>query len=348
MSQEASDSVNSDLNKKKKSNLVPNLCIIAIAGALLFLLYYHFIQPYFSDKTIDKYREMYYSTTEVAAETQTVAESDKQTDESIEGDTETAAEAATKEVKVSKNFSALVEYNPDIRGWVTIPGTNIDYPVVQATEEKTDYYLTHNVDGEVDKNGTVFIDYRTPITETSKAIFVNGHNMKSTGLMFHELVRYKNLDFYCENPVITFDTLYGDSEWKVFSLIKTNNDERQGERFNFYRSSFDSDEDFMEFVYQLKVRSIFECPVDINEDDTLLMLSTCTYEMNDMRFVVVARKLRDGESADIDTSRAYVREAVLYPDGWYLKYPKAVRPVITSFKDSYAAGEIDWYSGRLY
>lgn len=318
-------------NNKKKTISV--ICVILIAGALLFLLYYHVIQPYLSEKATDRYRNLYHG------ETEAIDTSEGQTVEEV------STEIVTPDNE--ERFAALINYNSDIKGWITVPGTNIDYPVVYAAEDKTEYYLTHNIDGEEDKNGALFIDYRTKLTPDSKVVLINGHNMKSTGLMFHELKEYKTLSFYQDYPVFTFDTLYGDGEYKIIALIKTNNNENHGERFNFYRTDFADDTEFMEYVYQLKLRSMFECPVTINENDSILLLATCTWDMDDMRFIVAARKVREGEDASVDTSAAFKKEAVLYPDAWYEKYG-GVRPDVTSFIEAYNKGEITWYDGRIF
>lgn len=330
------------VTNKPKKKTVSVICILVIAGALLFLLYYHVIQPYLSERATDKYRDLYH-----AEEITTEAEVENVTQESDES--QMSEEVSTEAVKPdnAERFAALINYNNDIRGWITVPGTNIDYPVVFATEDKTDYYLTHNVDGEEDKNGALFIDYRTELTENSKVVLINGHNMKSTGLMFHELKEYKTLSFYQENPVFTFDTVYGDGEYKIISLIKTNNNESHGERFNFYKTDFADDTEFMEYVYQLKLRSMFECPVNVNEDDSLLLLATCTWDMDDMRFIVVARKVREGEDTTVDTALAFKRDAVLYPDAWYDRYG-GTRPNVTSFTEAHNAGEITWYDGKIF
>ncbi len=326
--------------KKSGKRAVSIICVLVIVGALLFLLYYHVIQPYLSERATDKYRDLYHS-----GELSTESSSEDSTEDTVEG--ETVAEESTEKPDNAERFEALINYNSDIRGWITVPGTNIDYPVVFATEDKTDYYLTHNVDGTEDKNGALFIDYRTELTPDSKVVVINGHNMKSTGLMFHELKEFKTLSFYQEYPTFTFDTLYGDGEYKIISLIKTNNNESHGERFNFYKSNFADDAEFMEYVYQLKMRSMFECPVTVNEDDSLLLLATCTWDMDDMRFIVVARKVREGEAASVDTSLAYKKDAVLYPDAWYDKYG-GTRPNVTSFTEAYNAGEITWYDGQIF
>lgn len=323
----------SDSKQRKRSRYISIFCILLILGAALFLLYYHFIQPYLSEQATHRYRDIYHELGD-------------------NGSKHTASgQPADDSEQVSENpvsiWEELTTYNADICGWLTIPNTNIDYPVVQASDEDaSDYYLTHNLDGSEDKNGSLFIDYRTPLRSDSRSTTINGHNMKSTGLMFQQLSSYDDLAFYKDNPVITFNTPQEDAQWKIFAMIKTNNNEKHGSRFDYFRDDFASDEDFMEFVYELQLRSMYACPVTVNENDAILILSTCTYEMNDMRFLVAARKLRSGESAEVDTDDAYVKDEVLYPDAWYDIYG-GTRPEVTSFQEAYQTGSLAWYDGTL-
>lgn len=328
-----------------KHKSISIICIILLVCSLLFLSYYHVLQPYFSEKSTDTYRELYHTAKDTSSDFEV-----SQTPDAEAGSATTMNEAlddAQATAALTGKFDTLRVQNKDICGWLTIPGTNIDYPVVSATKENTDYYLSHNIDGKDDKNGSLFIDYRTELTTSSKALVINGHNMKSTGLMFHELTKYNKLDFYQQNPTFTFDTIYDDGTWKIFSVFKTNNNANHGERFNYFRDEFDSDTDFLDYVYELELRSIYQCPVDINEDDSLLLLSTCTYEMDDMRLVIAARKLREAESEIVDTTLASTKSAILYPDAWYEQYG-GTRPEATSFAVAYSGGEITWYDGNIF
>lgn len=306
-------------------------CILTIICCLVFLGYRHILQPYAFKRNMDSYQEFYYSSDEpdsVPSEHYTVIDNSHQ-------------------FPNQNKFTALLEQNSDVCGWITIPGTNIDYPVVSATSNTTEHYLTHNFDGEPDRNGTLFLDYRTALYPNTKSLVINGHNMISTGLMFHELEKYKKMDFYQENPTFIFDTLYGDGQWKIFSVFLTNNKEKHGQRFNYFRNNFSSDEEFLDFIYQLQLRSLYDCPVMLNEQDQLLLLSTCTDEMSDMRLVIAARKTRSTEESTVETSLASIKKGVLYPDAWYDLYG-GTRPSVTSFTESYSVGEITWYDGYFF
>lgn len=242
------------------------------------------------------------------------------------------------------DFSKLLEVNPDTVGWLTVPNTNIDYVVVKPSEDKDpEYYLYRDFYGNDSKYGTVFMDYRS--TLDSKNLILHGHHMQD-GRMFANLRLFDDdLDFYKSNPTFTFNTIYEKSKWKIISVFKTNTLENQGKFFNYLRGDFDSDYDFLNFVYMLRVRSLYDCPVDVNENDTLVTLSTCAYDFQDFRLIVVARKVRDGESEDVDVSKADYNSNPLYPDVWYNTYGGSA-PKVTSFQDAFNKGEIKWYDGK--
>ena len=91
-----------------------------------------------------------------------------------------------------------------------------------------------------------------------------------------------------------------DGKYKIISVFKTNTLSSQGEFFNYLRCcDFQNDKDFMNYVYNVRIRSLINCPVTVNEDDELITLSTCSYEFTNFRTVVVARKVRIGEEAKV-------------------------------------------------
>ena len=107
---------------------------------------------------------------------------------------------------------------------------------------------------------------------------------------------------------------------------------------------FQNEKDFMNYVYNVRIRSMVNCPVDVNEDDSLITLSTCSYEYTDFRTVIVARKVRNGESAKVDVSQASSNNNAVWPQIYYDRNG-GTRPKVTDFCTAYDAGQIDWYSG---
>lgn len=218
------------------------------------------------------------------------------------------------------NLAALKKVNPDIAGWITVPHTNIDLPVLQAGEDRPDFYLSHDYGGSRSAYGSVYADYRAPLTDpNSKCAVLYGHSL-ACGRMFTQLDRYKSLDFYRTAPVFSLQTAGGTTRWEVFAVFVANTLPEQGEPFRYGRFSFADDSDFLNFVYQMRIRSVYNTGVSVGAGDRILLLSTCSYEFLDFREVVAAREVRPGESGTVWTARAAYNPKTLYPDCWYRKY----------------------------
>lgn len=264
-----------------------------------------------------------------------------------EGENKGAQEGGT-EVK-TKDWDALKKINKDIVGWLKLDNTVIDYPVLRDKDdnENYQYYLNHNYKKDYSGYGSVFVDYRCTKGTNSKNVVLHAHHMRD-GSMFENLMKYGitagDFDFYKKTPTITFDTPDGDATYKIISVFKTNTLSSHGDFFNYMIGDFNSDSEFMNFVYNVRVRSFFNCPVSVNQDDTLLTLSTCSYEFSDFRTVVVARKVRIGEDAKVDVSKASLNPNPVWPQVYYSSNG-GKRPKVTTFKTAYKAGEIDWYDG---
>lgn len=239
-------------------------------------------------------------------------------------------------------FQKLLEKNNEVKGWISIPGTNINYPVLQSSKEYPDYYLTRNIEKEEDRFGSIYLDICSDIDKPSKCLLLHGHNMTSTGTMFHELMKYKDLDFLKENPIIQFDTLYEEGRYKVFAVFKTNGSSAKEDLFDYQRGDFQNDFDFLNFIYQITLRSIFSLPVMLKEEDELLLLSTCSYELPNYRTVIASRKLRENEPEEYDTTLVKKNNTPLYPDSWYQQYG-GVAPVYKSLKEALKYGTLLWY-----
>ncbi len=216
-------------------------------------------------------------------------------------------------------FDSLYQINQDIKGWITVPGTTVNYPVLQASDN--DYYLHRNIYRNYDINGVPFLDYRNVIEngEQSDNMVIYGHHMNFDGV-FGVLEHYNDLDFYKEHPTITFDSVYQDMQWKVvagFYAATTEQDEG-GPVFDYQNYIDLSDRArYDEFVNQITSRSVVDTGVDVRYGDHFLTLSTCTNEFSDGRFVIVARQVRDGEDAGVDVSAATYNPNPVYPAVWH-------------------------------
>lgn len=252
--------------------------------------------------------------------------------------------------KSKQNWKALKKINEEIVGWITIDDTKIDYPVLEhkGDNASSQYYLNHTYKKTYSTYGSIFVDYRSVDSVNSKNVILHGHNMQD-GSMFKGLVGYGDLegdlDFYKEHPIIEFNTPDGDAQWKIISVFKTNTLYAHGEFFNYMQGEFLSDAEFMNFVYNCRIRSLINCPVMVNEDDQLLTLSTCSYEFSNWRTVVVARKLREGEKAEVNVEIATLNQNPVFPDVYY-QSKGGERPTVLTFKKANAKGLVNWYDGE--
>ena len=246
------------------------------------------------------------------------------------------------------DFNGLLSQNPDTVGWVSIPNSVVDYPVVQGPNDaylvsqgQDPYYLCRDFYHNDILSGSIFLDYRSALD--SKNLLLHGHHMMN-GSMFATVIGYNSFSFYQMSPVVTFNSLYEKSKWKIIAVCKTNTLEWQGPYFDYLRGDFGSEYDFLNFIYQIRLRSIYNCPVTVNEYDTIITMSTCAYDMEDFRMFIVARKVREGEDSTVNVGRATINPNPLYPDAWY-SYYGGVRPEVTSFQDALNKKKINWYDG---
>lgn len=250
--------------------------------------------------------------------------------------------------EIYANLQDYYASNHDTVGWVAVPNTLINYVVLKSPKDITNaaynedpYYLTRDFYGNYYFNGSIFMDFRSDIS--SKNMLLHGHSM-ADGSMFAGVLNFDNLDFYKYAPTVSFNTLKENAKWKIIAVIKVNTNEYHGTPYYYLRSSFGSDYDFLNYVYEIRQRSVIDCPVTVNENDTLVTLSTCAYDFDGFRQVIIARKVRPGESTEVKVGKAKYNPNPLYPDVWY-SYYGGTKPVTTSFQDALNKKQITWYDG---
>lgn len=265
------------------------ICFILCAG---YLVKYYVIEPY-KNKTV--------------AETPSIDESDTQT-----------TVMANKSKHILAKYKDLLEKNKDFVGILKIPLLDQeDMKVVQCDNNET--YLTQNFNGEYSNYGTLFVDYRNKIDSYDTNTIIYGHKMRD-GQIFGHLNYYKDIENYKEYPTVKFNTIYEDGTWKIFAAFIANiyDSQDNGYTFPYLTVNFPSDEKFTEFIADVKQRSYYtNDSVDIKPGDKILTLSTCCYEFEDSRFVVMARRVRDGEDDSVDVSKAKINNNQKFPQAWY-------------------------------
>ena len=197
---------------------------------------------------------------------------------------------------VVPNFSKLLQENEDTVGWIHLPGSPINYPVVQA--EDNDFYLRRNFYRQEARSGSIFMDYTNQIAPLSRNVTLYGHNMRMSGqTMLSDLLGFEERERFDKYPYIQFDTLNGSGTWQIFSVFVY--DVREIEKYNYTQANFASEEDFLAFAEHAKSLSMYDTGVEIGPGDHLLTLSTCTqsYREDNERFVVMA-VLKEGALKD--------------------------------------------------
>ena len=219
------------------------------------------------------------------------------------------ADGAQEAPSVAADLADAYAQNDDLVGWLKA-GEGIDLPVVQSDNT---YYLDHGFTGEEDRNGTLFLNMNNQLFPPDDVLLIHGHNMKD-GSMFGTLPKFERYDYAKEHPLVTFQTIY-DEEPVYYVPVSVFNasmlpdhsryfditqivfpDDEAGEVTD--SSTFRQSSAFKAYLDELRAVSLWESPVDVNVDDKLLMLITCSYDLEDGRLMVVCRRLRDGETPE--------------------------------------------------
>lgn len=192
--------------------------------------------------------------------------------------------------QILPEYQALYEKNSDLAGWLTVEGTGIDYPVLQAVAQSSDFYLNHDFNGKEDINGSLFLDFRNNLQEPNDNMIIYGHNMKS-GMMFGELKQYLEPSFWREHKKITFNTIYEKAEYEIVAVCLSKVAEDGAGNFKYYDFiEAGSKKAFRQFVKNIKELNIMDEKLELSYGDKLLTLSTCNSYTEDGRLFLVAKK----------------------------------------------------------
>lgn len=183
-------------------------------------------------------------------------------------------------------YDALWQENHDLAGWLRIPGTDVDLPVMNNPADP-EFYLRRAFDGSRATSGCLFLNegYRPD----GNFAIIYGHNMNN-GTMFGELDQYRSADYAKEHPTVCFDTLTEEREYTVLAAFN-GKVYRQNDTgvFRYYQyRNFDDEAEFDEFLSQVRRIALYDTGVETHYGDQIVVLSTCSYHQKNGRFVVVA------------------------------------------------------------
>lgn len=252
------------MRRKKNKRYKKVILNIIIYMILIFVLIYSGIKifKWYKDKTNNnKIAEQIKST---------VIVEDKNEDENKE--------------EYTVDFNKLKEQNNETVAWIKVNNTNVEYPVVRATNNS--FYLNHSFDKSKNSAGWILADYKNKFDNTDKNIVIYGHNMRDDS-MFGSLKNILNSDWY-NNEENTNIALYTENEkyiYKVFSIYKIESEDY------YIKTEFSNDNEFEKFIKTLKKRSIKNFNIDISKEDSILTLSTCANN-NKYRVVLHSKKIK--------------------------------------------------------
>lgn len=198
--------------------------------------------------------------------------------ENQEGDTE---------AKIKK-YKDVYSQNSDMVGWIRVSDTRIDYPVMHNKQSNA-YYLHRNIAKEYSSSGIPFMDYQCRGDGTDDNTIIYAHNMRN-GSMFHDLLKYGDKNFYNTHKIIEFDTLKSFNKYEIFAVIRTKvGSEKEFKYYDFINAKTPAE--FDKFISKCIRLSLYKTNVIPRYGENLLTLSTCSYNTDNERFVVFAKKL---------------------------------------------------------
>ncbi len=250
--------------KNKKRNIIKIIISIILAIAVLLASYFGYewvFQPMQKTMVYNNIRELYGQTWEKLPE------------------------------NMLYKFGRLYQTNRDLFGWLQIPETSINYPVVSNENSTRSYYETHLFDGSANNYGTLYTN-ATLKEDFVRNIVVYGKDVED-GEMLSDIKKYLDIDHYKKAPTFTFDTIYSESRWKIFSVFNVSDSNRE----NYTKTYFFEDSDYLEYLKLLKKVSIISTGIDVNANDQIVTLALNTVGKD---VFVVARKVRNGESPLVD------------------------------------------------
>lgn len=185
-------------------------------------------------------------------------------------------------------YAALYERNSDLVGWISVPGTRIDYPVMQSAEPG--YYLRRSFGKRRANHGSIYVWEKADVFAHSDNVTLFGHRMND-GTMFYDLLNYANEAFWREHSTFQFNTLEEKGEYEIFAAFRTSGTSGEGFGYHTFVDSV-SDKDFDLFVHTCRQLSLYDTGITPRYGDKLVTLSTCDYALENGRMVVVGRRVK--------------------------------------------------------
>ena len=203
------------------------------------------------------------------------------------------------------SFEELLAINTDVVAWLSVPGADIDLPVVQSHDN--DFYLYRDLHRRPSRHGNPFFDFRNRVRSTpmSTNLIIYGHHMRD-GSIFSRLPRFRQADAVRRNPLITLTLVNGEEmQFLIFGSVIVNG-RLEHDNFHQFRANtphFPTQANFDGFIRAVRQRSLVEVDIDVEWGDYLITLQTCIYDFPDAFLFVFGRRVRPGESATLSSNQ---------------------------------------------
>ena len=191
----------------------------------------------------------------------------------------TTEDLHTLYTRMLPSLEALKKVNSSAFGWIKVEGTRVDYPVVRSPQGNNDYYLTHALDLTYSDSGSIFMDFSNNTNlSKNRNTCIYGHNMND-GTMFQTIMNFRTIGQFRNGSiyVYTADGIFVYTPFSVYDAVPTD---------SFFRVDFGSDEEFSDFLTDIRSKSIFRSTTVPKSTDKIVTLITCTNTIVDKRFVV--------------------------------------------------------------
>lgn len=192
--------------------------------------------------------------------------------------------------EVFKTIIDLQKENTDVKGWIKINDTNINYPLLQGLDN--DYYLNRNYQKEYSSYGSIFIDKDSNLDDINSNVIIYGHSMNDKE-MFQNLLNYANKEYYDSHKIIEIYTNNEARKYEIVTVFKSRvfyQDEQNVFRY-YYCHDLSSEEKYNDYVNNSKNLELYNTGVDAHFGEQLITLITCEYSQDNGRMVVVAKRV---------------------------------------------------------
>lgn len=267
-------------------------CLLAAIGLIL----YRQAEDKRSRQTLEELRDFGNSGTESPSPDDQSSEPQDTTDEESQ---ETSVEESQETPEpipepIENPYQESFLANADMAAWLQIPGTAIDYPVMWTPRDE-EYYLRRGFDGSSNRNGCLILDTDSCVSPLTTNLIIHGHNMKS-GAMFGTLSDYESEDFYLEHKNLSLYTRDIQRNYEIIAVFYSQVYKKSDTVFKFYKFfQADTEAEFDDYYQNIKALSLYDTGVTAEFGDHFITLSTCSYHVNNGRFVVVAKEIDSGD-----------------------------------------------------